>query len=65
MITFILNKLARDKTLVRMEKAGITCKYKIVQDQELLDALREKIMMAEDSPRAAHFRASPEKYREE
>lgn len=44
MITFILNKLARDKTPERMEKMGITCQYTTVADQELLLSLQNKLI---------------------
>lgn len=44
MITFLLNKLGRDKSPERMKKTGIIPQYKIITGEELLSALRAKII---------------------
>ena len=44
MIKFICNKLARDKTIEGMAKSAIQTSYKQLQNKELLEELRKKLL---------------------
>ncbi len=56
MITFICNKLARDKTLETMEKTGITTTHRILNTKEFLVALQQKLIEEAQEIIEAHDR---------
>ena len=43
-ITFICNKLARDKTIENMHQEGMNTQYKLLTNGELLPALHNKLL---------------------
>lgn len=56
MITFICNKLARDKTLETMEKTGITTTHRLLNTKEFLVALQQKLIEEAQEIIEAHDR---------